>query len=297
MYQLNENWFDINQVNTPWVESPFFEDILHQKNLSTEELNEAKFYHENGFLVLKNFISEDLIDVITNQISHEYPNTFGEEPKRHQDLWQKYDGVKKLASYKPILDKLQMLYGRNTIPFQTLNFKYGTQQHAHSDSIHFSSLPSRFMCGVWVAFEEIHKDNGPLFYYPKSHKLQEYNYYHLNIDQPVTQGHYQGYELFINKLVEAHGFERLELNIQKGDLLIWASNLIHGGAPVNDQNLTRWSQVTHYYFDDCTYYTPMFSDMFNQKLFLRDNIVNIGTGEKVVNRQFGENIDKKRLKR
>ena len=84
--------------------------------------------------------------------------------------------------------------------------------------------------------------------------------------------------------------------MEKGIYLIWASNLIHGGAPVNNKQLTRWSQVTHYYFEDCTYYTPMFSDMFNQKLFIRDNIVNIGTGEKVENKQFGEKIDKKRLK-
>ena len=218
MYQLQEEWFDINQLNTPWAESPFFEEILGKKNLSEEETQQARFYNENGFLVLKDFIPKDLLDTITNQIGDEYPNEFGAEPRRHQDLWQKHQGVKDLAAYKPILDKLEMLYGRETIPFQTLNFKYGTQQHAHSDSIHFSSLPSRFMCGVWVAFEDIHSNNGPLFYYPKSHKLEEYNYYKLGIDQSNNQGHYQGYELFTSKLVKAYKFERLELNIGKGDL-------------------------------------------------------------------------------
>ena len=30
------------------------------------------------------------------------------------------------------------------------------------------------MCGVWMALEDVHEDNGPLHYYPKSHKLPFY---------------------------------------------------------------------------------------------------------------------------
>jgi len=47
---------------------------------------------------------------------------------------------------------------------------------------------------------------------------------------------------------------------RKGQALIWAANLLHGGSPQHDPKLTRWSQVTHYYFEDCVYYTPAFSD-------------------------------------
>jgi hypothetical protein len=47
---------------------------------------------------------------------------------------------------------------------------------------------------------------------------------------------------------------------RKGQALIWCANLLHGGSPQTDPRLTRWSQVTHYYFEDCLYYTPAFSD-------------------------------------
>jgi hypothetical protein len=45
----------------------------------------------------------------------------------------------------------------------------------------------------------------------------------------------------------------------KGQALIWAANLLHGGSVQHDPARTRWSQVTHYYFRDCIYYTPAFS--------------------------------------
>ena len=31
------------------------------------------------------------------------------------------------------------------------------------------------MCGVWVALEDITEDNGPLHYYPGSHRLPDYD--------------------------------------------------------------------------------------------------------------------------
>ena len=72
-----------------------------------------------------------------------------------------------------------MLYDREVVPFQTLNFLRGTQQMAHSDTIHFSSLPAKFMAGVWIALEDVTHENGPLFYYPGSHKMPEYNFNHF----------------------------------------------------------------------------------------------------------------------
>jgi len=32
---------------------------------------------------------------------------------------------------------------------------------------------------------------------------------------------------------------------------------LHGGTVQTDRSLTRHSQVTHYFFEGCTYYTPL----------------------------------------
>ena len=49
-----------------------------------------------------------------------------------------------------------------------------------------------------------------------------------------------------------------------------------------DPARTRWSQVTHYYFEGCSYYTPAFSDPLAGNLYLRD-ITDISTGQVMPN--------------
>ena len=45
--------------------------------------------------------------------------------------------------------------------------------------------------------------------------------------------------------------------INRGEALIWHANLLHGGAPTRVPGRSRHSQVTHYFFEGCRYYTPM----------------------------------------
>ena len=64
------------------------------------------------------------------------------------------------------------LFGRKVLALQHLNFPIGTQQPAHFDTMAFQSDPPNYMCGVWVALEDMDMDNGPLIYYPGSYKLR-----------------------------------------------------------------------------------------------------------------------------
>jgi ectoine hydroxylase-related dioxygenase (phytanoyl-CoA dioxygenase family) len=148
------------------------------------------------------------------------------------------------------------------------------------------------MCGVWVALEDITEENGPVFYYPGSQNLLEYDFSYIRTDAKTpSYKDYIQYEDFIEKIVEANKFEKKKFLAKKGDLLIWSSNIIHGGSPVTKQGSTRWSQVTHYFFKDCYYYTPMLSNMVTKQLYLRDELVNMVTGEKVNQSYNGEKIN------
>jgi len=156
-----------------------------------------------------------------------------------------------------LTDLLSFLLDKEVVPFQTINFVHGSNQRAHSDSIHMTTYPLGYLIAVWIALEDTNPDNGPLFYYPGSHRLP----YLLNSDfnegtTLLTLGkkNYGDYE---DRIAEVIGEKQLTKEIflaRKGDILIWHANLIHGGMPVNNPTLTRKSMVIHYYAKDVIKY-------------------------------------------
>ena len=276
----------------PLIESMLFAASLDDMGLSSREREIALQLNEKGFAVF-DFPDEDIdqrIDRIIAALTPEYDlehyraHGAARKDQRVQDAWRTNEDVRAIAANTVVTDLLSKLYGRRAFPFQTLNFPVGTQQHIHSDSIHFSSIPERFMCGVWLAMEDIHPDAGPLVYYPGSHKWPIV--YNDMIGKVIGAGAdfmaQKPYEDVWDALVEASGAKPELFRPQKGQALIWAANLLHGGSRQNDPMRTRWSQVTHYYFDDCAYYTPAFSDPLMGNLDLRQ-IVDITTGQPAPN--------------
>ena len=286
----------------PLIESPLFQKLKGSLGLTPQEEQIATDLHEKGYAVF-DFPDAD-IDARIERIKHNLGPRYGidfEDPqsdktlgeRRIQDAWSFDEDVRAIASNEAVLGLLSRLYGRRAFPFQTLNFPVGTQQDAHSDSVHFSSLPERFMCGVWLAMEDISSEAGPLFYYPGSHRWP------IMSNALIGRRGYGGdlssaqdpYSRAWCALCEAHGAQEETFLARKGQALIWCANLLHGGSRQTDPCLTRWSQVTHYYFDDCIYYTPAFSDEVLGRLHLRD-LVAISDGQPRPNSYLGEQVEK-----
>ena len=178
--------------------------------------------------------------------------------RRVQDAWTVSESIRAIAEAPTVLAMLEDLYRRRPIPWQTLNFRIGSEQAAHSDAMYFNSDPAGFMCGVWIALEDIDQTCGPVVYYPGSHKLPELTMAHLREATGRTDG--PAYEEHVLKLVQEAGIEPAYATLNKGQALIWASNLVHGGSPQTDRTRTRWSQVTHYVFEGCRMWKPFLSD-------------------------------------
>lgn len=288
-YELpNSPWtiptpFGSSYSSLPWVESPVFAE-LNSKVEDPDRRDMAQRYHDEGFVVLEGLFDDALLDSARVEVGEAFAQDLQDDGTwrpRLQDVWEKSDACKQIATDPKILDVLGFLYEREPVPFQTLNFHCGTQQPAHSDIIHFHSMPRRFMCGVWVALEDISPDSGPLFYYPGSHNLPDFNVYDMGMT--ATTWDYPDYEAFMEGLMASHTFEKKYLNAKKGTALIWSANLVHGGSTINDPSSTRWSQVSHYYFEDCVYYTPLVSNMVSGEYRLRE-ITNICTDRVAPNR-------------
>lgn len=261
------------EMNWPWVESPFFKDLLHTLELTDEEKEIATKFNKDGYIILDLNLSDDEINLIKKEIDKINDSNVSKtqekgyhysKGKRIFEGWKISPILQSLSLHPKVMSTLKMLYQSEPLPFQTITFNYGSNQPLHSDLIHFDSLPHRWLSAVWVALEDMTENNGSLVYVPGSHKLPIFDFYDLQIKVPEYGKQfdsYNEYEEFIQQLVDSNELEVKPLVCKKGQALIWAANLIHGGDIIRDVNSTRYSQVTHYYYENCdVYYSPMFSE-------------------------------------
>ena len=50
----------------------------------------------------------------------------------------------------------------------------------------------------------------------------------------------------LSERIDSQALKKVPVIIQKGDILIWHSLLIHGGSPRINRSLSRKSMVTHF---------------------------------------------------
>ena len=100
---------------------------------SAAVLSEAQVaeFHERGYLVADFGLDESMLDRIVEKLQPLYPEDYQQNPTlpaRIQDGWKSVDEVRQLARNADIAAALQQLLGRESLPFQTLNFPIGTRQ-------------------------------------------------------------------------------------------------------------------------------------------------------------------------
>lgn len=234
-----------------------------------------------GFTVVRGAVPRALCEEVRSSLAW-FAAAPGGSRSRLQDAWRKSDPVSRLACEPGILGRLEHLYGRRPIPFQTLNFVRGTEQPLHADSVHFDSLPPGWMCGVWVALEDVGVDQGPLVVVPGSHRRSSETAREALLDDTFDMVRYES-----GLAREVEGWETQSFEASAGDALIWHADLVHGGATVVDGRSTRWSQVTHYFFEGFAYTTPLLGAGRRGEVYLRDPLVDISTGAVVEHRLDG----------
>jgi hypothetical protein len=272
----------IPYLGAPWFLSPSFERELAERDLEPAAEAQVRSFAERGYVVLDDLGLGDF-DAFADRLQGEIePLHEGGAYNRIMDAWTVSPAVRELATAPRILSFLELLYGRRPIPFQTLNFRRGSQQPTHSDAYHFHSYPKHFMCGVWVAFEDTDDENGAVHYYPGSHRLPDYDFL-----CPGDEAQLHSY--VEQELIPTYGLEKELAYLKRGQALVWAANLLHGGEPIATPDRTRVSQVTHCYFDNCSYYTPFRSDFATGNVFFRQ-ITDVTSGKLVPLRVDGRRV-------
>lgn len=214
-------------------------------------------FHEEGWVVFRSCSLSQNQRTIIDPVAEFTKKITGERVESSSDK-----AVRLLSTDPDTMKFLEFLHGgRRIFPFQTLNFPKGTQQSLHSDLIHFDSKPRTLMTAAWVALEDMNKDNGPLRFFPKSHQWGTWDYEEMGTHMrhskvwsnpsAVQEQYGKDLETALRKIGLK---ESVAYDLKKGQTFVWAAGLVHGGSKQNNMDLTRLSQVTHYFFEGAEYY-------------------------------------------
>jgi len=265
---------DFDRKHLPWVDkSGFRAELLkkrHLQEVSDRDAGLLTSWHEHGFLIMPGLIEESLIDGLLS----DYEQAWLERPVSR--ILSQGEGILTLRDSRPrellthhhyrLLDFhnvseagarimmhpeitrfFNLVFDDTTVGTQSLLFEYGSEQKAHQDFAYVHAKILSHLAAVWVACEDADETNGPLFYYPGSHKIPKYDFgfRSLKFKGAGDEAEERFRDYLVSQCSQA-GLEKTVLKARKGDVFFWHGALVHGGSDVIDSAKTRKSFVSHY---------------------------------------------------
>jgi phytanoyl-CoA hydroxylase len=228
-------------------------------------------FETNGYLIVKGLLSEEDLRTIENtfeEISHtKIPGYFEPElegetddplkryprvlhPHRYNETAMKY------MLHKPIMAVLSDLYGEEALAAQSM-FYYkppGSRGQAlHQDNFYLQVDPGNCIA-AWTAIDAANEENGGLLIVPKTGN------YALACPEEADSN-----ESFTNHYVKPPKDEKaIPAIMDKGDVLFFNGNLIHGSYRNKTKDQFRRAFICHYANASAThisnYYRPLFRE-------------------------------------
>ena len=234
-------------------------------NFSKEE------YFDKGYAVV-DLLENEIIETINFKVEELLKSgNYKENTKIYKysdgprivESWKYINEISYIANDEIIKQALFSLYQRHPLPFSTINFTKGSNQPLHSDYVHFGTKPDGFLCGLWIALEDIKEGSGELQVGEKTNKWPIFKYADYGLKKPTSlneiKNNYSFYEKWVDDKIKSENISVKSFCLKKGQALLWDFNVLHGGASIKDKSLTRKSLVIHYHFDKTIAYNPNFS--------------------------------------
>ena len=245
----SKDFKNIAEANLSNIKNPIDDKNTITKSTSDDTIkNTISSFQEQGFLIMNGYLSNNQVNEINQEIDTllKTKQVKFENGNKIMFAIKKSAILRKIGCNPKLTEFLSTLMNGNAKLFQSINFMMGSEQKTHSDSIHMTTYPLRGLLGLWIALEDIGEDNGPLHYYPGSHRLP----YYLNSDYEnegtrflIGKKDYTEYEKMLESKIIEHGIKKVTFSAKKGDLLIWHANLLHGGEIHLNKERTRKSVV------------------------------------------------------
>lgn len=219
---------------------------------TSEEAGLLRDFVRDGFLVLPDGIEAPLVERaladMQDAVDTGYQGYRWGESTRLEHLHEKYPAMRELWLHPRVHHLLSLIFDEPSQPCQSLGYVFGSQQDAHQDTIHLTPFPAGYMCGVWIALEDVQPGSGELMVYPGSHRLPRV-YLQGSGCEKVTGTDWSGFGNTVVKrwgeLLAESGLSPLPYIARKGSVLVWHENLMHGGSVRRNPEQSRRSLVCH----------------------------------------------------
>ena len=274
---MAEKALQFDAATSPWVDRPDFEAELSRRlasgQVTAEQAELLRTWNRDGYVIFRQLIDHDLIDKAWNDYARaledrpvcralvegrgvqwlsELPpwdelRTTSNYHYRFMDFHSVSGAAKSIMLDPTVVGFLRLIFGEPPVAMQTLMFEHGSEQGWHQDFPYVVPRILSHLAAAWAACEEVTPENGPLEYFPGSHRLPKFDWGGGSLtygnDDPNKVTAFQNY---LETAATERGIAPVQLAAQKGDVFLWHSALAHRGAPVRRRGATRKTLVTHY---------------------------------------------------
>lgn len=234
----------------------------NQRKIFTEQLSEEQlYYHENGYIILKNFIPHDIINRYLELrdslgVGREKLNVANAPHMEHVE-------IRDIACYQPLSDMIKHLHSMEMGLIFSLTGFFSTERGWHQDS-YLDPDNATPRCASWVALGDVDDKCGPFELIPKSNRWpalsnQKINQF-LHEDHRWPEAHMRSSsqgpkwgrlsEKFIDpavdKKLENEKLASKKFLAEKGDVLVWSGRLMHRGSTPLSKEAVRPALISHY---------------------------------------------------
>jgi len=238
-----------------------------QRGLAPEDATRLEHWIDKGYVILRAAVPASVVDRAREEFDRLWRTgsdtilceTAGQHVRVSPELANAKTKVLDLYAFdrwareaifaEPIVRFLRVIFESDVLCFQSLGFRLGSEQGLHRDTAYVVVDSPLALAASWIALEDMRPGAGELEYFEGGHRIPEYlfsgTYKHWNPSRDGDEDHHRQ-AVRMHEDAARMGLSRARFSAKKGDALIWAADLPHGGSEIEDPTATRKSLVAHY---------------------------------------------------